>query len=423
MRKRIVILGMLLFSAIMSFQMNADMWIIGSVSPYGWNPSKGLQMITTDGNVYSVEINVTTTGKMYFGLTSKLGASNGDWDAIRPFRYGGGIQVAFETETVLTQNTDASPYCDFQQAGTYEFIFTMSTKSLKVVKKSTIELPPFNGTIYISKGSAGNIWAWDAKGNYATNEWPGDKISTLSTINVNGTEYYYFTYTHNSTSPGLIFNDGSAQTPDITPENGKVYTYKGGSVYTVDSPGVIDTIPETGELYVIGEVNGNAWAANVGVKMEKKADNVFEQKVAFDGEHEGYNYFSFTKKLAESDSCWNDIAPYRFGANSADDFLITEELLGAALGLGLQGSSTAFEIAEGEYLLSVNLANGTLTVTVPNYPILGDVNGDGILDVSDVTALINAILEQEEKTPVCDIDGNGVVNVSDVTALINLLLD
>lgn len=292
-----------------------------------------------------------------------------------------------------------------------------------MVKKSTIELPPFNGTIYISKGSLGNIWAWDAKGNYAANEWPGDRISTLSTAKVDGVEYYYFTYTHNSTSPGLIFNDGAAQTPDIIPEDGMVYTYKGGTVYSMDSLGVADTIPETGELYVIGEVNGNTWAANVGVKMEKKADNVFEQKVAFDGEHEGYNYFSFTKKIADADSCWNDIAPYRFGANSTEDFLITDELFGSPLGLGLQGSSTAFEIAEGEYLLTVNLEEGTLTVTVPRNPIVGDVNGDGMLDVSDVTALINAILEQVEKTPVCDIDGNGVVNVSDVTALINLLLD
>lgn len=423
MRKKIAILSVLIFSAIMSFQMNADMWIIGSVSPYGWNPSQGVQMTTTDGNVYSAEINVTTTGKLYFGLTSKLGVNSGDWDAIRPFRYGGGIQVPFETETVLTQNTDASPFCDFQQAGTYEFVFTLSAKSLKVVKKSTIELPPFNGTIYISKGSSGNIWAWDAKGNYAAKDWPGDKISTLPTTKVDGVEYYYFTYTHNSTSPGLIFNDGAAQTPDIIPEDGMVYTYKGGTVYSVDSLGVADTIPETGELYVIGEVNGNTWAANVGVKMEKKDDKVFEQKVAFDGEHEGYNYFSFTKKLADADSCWNDIAPYRFGANSASDFLITDELLGSPLGLGMQGSSTAFEIAEGEYLLSVNLEEGTLTVTVPRNPIVGDVNGDGMLDVSDVTALINAILEQAEKTPVCDIDGNGVVNVSDVTALINLLLD
>lgn len=53
----------------------------------------------------------------------------------------------------------------------------------------------------------------------------------------------------------------------------------------------------------------------------------------------------------------------------------------------------------------------------------GDVNGDGAVDVSDVTALINKILGTVAfDDSVCDVDGNGVVNVSDVTALINLIL-
>lgn len=53
----------------------------------------------------------------------------------------------------------------------------------------------------------------------------------------------------------------------------------------------------------------------------------------------------------------------------------------------------------------------------------GDVDGNGTVDVSDVTALINQILgEASYPTERCDIDGNGEVNVSDVTALINIIL-
>ena len=54
---------------------------------------------------------------------------------------------------------------------------------------------------------------------------------------------------------------------------------------------------------------------------------------------------------------------------------------------------------------------------------LGDVNGDGTVDASDVTALINKVLGVAEfSDDVCDINGDGIVNVSDVTALINIVL-
>lgn len=55
--------------------------------------------------------------------------------------------------------------------------------------------------------------------------------------------------------------------------------------------------------------------------------------------------------------------------------------------------------------------------------LIGDVNGDGTVNVSDVTALVNMILgvipKDEQRA---DVDGNGTVNVSDVTALVNLIL-
>ncbi|MBO4813809.1 MAG: leucine-rich repeat protein [Muribaculaceae bacterium] len=53
----------------------------------------------------------------------------------------------------------------------------------------------------------------------------------------------------------------------------------------------------------------------------------------------------------------------------------------------------------------------------------GDVNGDGRVNVSDVTTLVNMILGVVEKDEqVADINGDGRVNVSDVTALINIIL-
>ena len=54
----------------------------------------------------------------------------------------------------------------------------------------------------------------------------------------------------------------------------------------------------------------------------------------------------------------------------------------------------------------------------------GDINGDGEVNVTDVTALINKILGLSSYSDaVCDLNADGTVNVGDVTTLINQLLD
>ena len=56
----------------------------------------------------------------------------------------------------------------------------------------------------------------------------------------------------------------------------------------------------------------------------------------------------------------------------------------------------------------------------------GDYNGDGVLNVSDVNLLINAIIGDGidlESYPNADVNGDGQVNISDVTALIAALLN
>ncbi len=52
----------------------------------------------------------------------------------------------------------------------------------------------------------------------------------------------------------------------------------------------------------------------------------------------------------------------------------------------------------------------------------GDVNGDGGINISDVTALIDLLLSGGEISAGADVNGDGQVNISDVTALIDRLL-
>ena len=66
--------------------------------------------------------------------------------------------------------------------------------------------------------------------------------------------------------------------------------------------------------------------------------------------------------------------------------------------------------------------NGLVDVVKKADTLKGDINGDGKVDVSDVTTLVGYILDGE--TPQnCDLDGDGNVNVTDVTTLVNLILE
>ena len=61
---------------------------------------------------------------------------------------------------------------------------------------------------------------------------------------------------------------------------------------------------------------------------------------------------------------------------------------------------------------------------MPEYSI-GDVDGSGVIDVSDVNAVINIILKLKSVTDYPgngDMDNNGIIDVSDVNAIINIIL-
>jgi hypothetical protein len=55
-------------------------------------------------------------------------------------------------------------------------------------------------------------------------------------------------------------------------------------------------------------------------------------------------------------------------------------------------------------------------------PIMGDVTGDGVIDVSDVNLIINMMLGKTGLAPAGDLNGDGKIDVSDINAVINIML-
>ena len=62
-------------------------------------------------------------------------------------------------------------------------------------------------------------------------------------------------------------------------------------------------------------------------------------------------------------------------------------------------------------------------VTVKQQSLQGDVNGDGEVDVRDITALIDVIMNSITDNPRADVNQDGDIDVRDITALIDIIMN
>ena len=64
----------------------------------------------------------------------------------------------------------------------------------------------------------------------------------------------------------------------------------------------------------------------------------------------------------------------------------------------------------------------TLIVGVDMHEKVGDVNGDGEINIADINTIINVVVEETSSIAACDVNGDGEVNIADVNAVIDLIL-
>lgn len=101
---------------------------------------------------------------------------------------------------------------------------------------------------------------------------------------------------------------------------------------------------------------------------------------------------------------------------------------------GNSGTLVTFQVTASETLnipATVALKNilftstaGTETVfanTQCTIYLVGDVNGDGLVNIADVTSLIDLLLANSEWSAKADVNGDGNISIADVTTLIDML--
>ena len=119
---------------------------------------------------------------------------------------------------------------------------------------------------------------------------------------------------------------------------------------------------DEGHIYIMGAVNGNAWATNVGVQMTELGNNMFTANINITtGEEEELAYFGFTHALAQSDANWGAIAQYRFAAVDAESQAV---VLDTPIALSEDGQGDlSFALPDGKYVVTLDMNARTMTVT------------------------------------------------------------
>lgn len=385
--------------------------------------------------------------------------ANGNWDTCWP---------------LSDENGDNNWWYQFAEDGVYTVVITFNeeTKEINLVATRTGDLPeppqPEVDDVYII-GDVNNI-GWSATEGVQMTYNEGIYTAEITTQNQGDLGVAYFGFTKKLADPestseniwddieayrfgpmsegafvmteALLGQDceldleGSYNSIAIPEGTWTVTVDLANGLFSINGAWPTDTVvpePYTGDVYILGDVNDNGgWFTNVGVKMTRDAENnVYTATITTTGEayvdpetNIGYSYFSFTKQLVEGADDWDGIQPYRFGAaNSEGDYRITDETTGIEIGLANGGAS--FAIPAGEWNLTVSVDNMTLIVEKAENVLIGDANGDGVVNPTDATVLINALLSENFEAIVpanSDMDGNGTVNVTDAILLINYLL-
>ena len=91
-------------------------------------------------------------------------------------------------------------------------------------------------------------------------------------------------------------------------------------------------------------------------------------------------------------------------------------------------------LSDGEYCYEISLSDNEgneliisddqcIEVTTQNQGILGDINGDSMVNVTDIVMLVDIILNSGSDNLSSDINQDGLINVTDIVLLIDLILN
>jgi hypothetical protein len=391
MKKLTFLFSMLI--ALVSMNANAAMYIIGN-NPFGnWDPSQGVEMTLQEDGTYTLDATFVEAD-IWFIFADTIGS----WDDVNAVRYDCGnpsndLEVYANTEfTPVAGNSGKS----FKFSGTVgeKYTFTFNPTTMKAKVAGYVE--PVTEYTYTVAGNSADIFgtAWA----------PGEAANDMTLDTTDG--LYKLVKNDIAISAGftlaykVVRNHSWGTNWGETPGgDDKTYTFNESGTYnltfTFDLENeVVDLIAEkvqdgpvvdpiTGDLFILGQVNGNNWNPSTGIEMATIDEDVYTLTDAtFTDSGDGYAWFSFTSKLGADENDWA-INEYRRGA--MENGTIVEDGVNAVL--NEWGTSFAFKVLPGIYDVEVSLSSDYVKLTKKggidpvHYDgevyILGEVNDNG----------------------------------------------
>ncbi|MEE0864934.1 MAG: starch-binding protein [Alistipes sp.] len=280
--------------------------VVGDMT--GWGEQADLYMDEVDTDIYvrrSVALTTANAFKIRF---------NDEWnDAANYGLEAEGVVNPNEGFNVITSG--GSKNIQISADGTYDIWFNKAESKVWVMTEGQapegVEVKAVK--LYVDVTAPGwtncNLWAWDNDANYTGGTWPGQALSTES---VNGVEYYVWEapQTVVGKTISVIFNNGTAQTADITGvvmNKDHFFVLNADLTYTMDGDAPVTPTETTYGL--IGDFNG--WG-EPDVDLVARGDGWYVTtalEVGADG-----------KFLIRLNDAWSN----KFGFDQADTFVTVD---------------------------------------------------------------------------------------------------
>ncbi len=305
--------------------------IVGDLT--GWGEQADLYMDEVGTDVYVRRSLALTTANMF-----KI-RFNDEWkdDA----NYGleeDGVVNPNEGFAVITSG--GSKNIMISADGTYDVWFNKAESKVWVMTEGQTPegITLKSVKLYVNVSAPGwencNIWAWDGDANYSGGTWPGQALATET---VDGVEYYVWEAPAAAVGKtiSVIFNNGSAQTADITGvvlDKDHFFVLNDDLSYTMD--GEAPEAPDPSDIVygLVGTING--WSAP-DINFEDNGDGGYKLL--------GYTLTANDEIKIRANGTWNDASNY--GLEQAG-VLVTNEANVLICGGGSQNMKVA---ADGTY--------------------------------------------------------------------------
>lgn len=280
--------------------------VVGDMT--SWGEQADLYMDEVDTDIYVRRSVALTTANMF-----KI-RFNDEWnDAANYGLEAEGVVNPNEGFDVITSG--GSKNIQISADGTYDIWFNKAESKVWVMTEGQtpegVEVKAVK--LYVDVTAPGwtncNLWAWDNDANYTGGTWPGQALSTES---VNGVEYYVWEapQTVVGKTISVIFNNGTAQTADITGvvmNKDHFFVLNADLTYTMDGDAPVTPTETTYGL--IGDFNG--WG-EPDVDLVARGDGWYVTtalEVGADG-----------KFLIRLNDAWSN----KFGFDEADTFVTVD---------------------------------------------------------------------------------------------------